>query len=96
MTEAAHELTITEETPPPRASFLVVITTPEGVRSEHLVHLDADFLAACKGGSPVELVRQSMTWLLTREAPDAIMPAFDLRDITRFFPEYPGVLTRDG
>lgn len=40
-----------------------------------------------------ELVAFSVEWLLARESPSAIHTAFDLDDITRYFPEYQAART---
>ena len=38
------------------------------------------------------LVRETFAFLLEREPRTAILPAFDLSDVSRYFPEYPSVI----
>ena len=43
---------------------------------------------------PVTVVRESFAFLLEREPATSIMRQFSLRDIGRYFPEYPDELRR--
>lgn len=38
--------------------------------------------------SPRALVQESMIFLLEHESPEAILPEFNLKEITSYFPEY--------
>ena len=38
------------------------------------------------------LVRETFTFLLEREPRTAILPRFDLSDVSRYFPEYPSAI----
>ncbi len=50
---------------------------------------DADDLAAAQDQVGVErLVEESFDFLLERESPGSILSSFDIRDISRYFPEY--------
>lgn len=58
------------------------------------VSLDKEYwreLAGEKEG-PAGLVRRSFEFLLEREPKESILRRFDLRDIGRYFPEYPGAI----
>ncbi len=49
---------------------------------------------AAKGEEPAGLVRRSFEFLLEREPKESILRRFDLRDIGRYFPEYPEAIKR--
>lgn len=86
-----YQLTVSELEPLPRGRYRVVISDGETVQSEHIVTVDADFAAAFSE-SAARLVERSLSWLVTKEPPSAILGRFDLRDISSYFPEYPDVL----
>lgn len=46
------------------------------------------------GADLVRVVRESFFFLLEREPAPSILSRFSLNDISRYFPEYPGDLTR--
>lgn len=58
--------------------------------TRHAVTLTrADFQRlAAKGATPEQLVRRSIEFLLARESKEAILPAFDLPTIGRYFPDF--------
>ena len=58
--------------------------------TRHAVRVEAPDLArlAPREADPTALVERSFAFLLEREAPGSILPSFDLREITRYFPEY--------
>ena len=69
--------------------FLVVVREKE-TRSEHLVTLDdAHYQLLTQGKIPKEdLIRRSFQFLLEGEPQESILRTFNLRVITRYFPEY--------
>jgi hypothetical protein len=62
----------------------------DGSESRHSVTLiRADFQRlTSSGGTPEDLVRRSVDFLLQREARDQILKSFALPDIGKYFPEY--------
>lgn len=64
----------------------------EGVTTRHQVVVPAG--VGVPGVSDEELVRESIRFLLEREPPTAILSAFDLPVIARYFPEYPDEIRR--
>ncbi len=67
------------------------VTVREG-RSEtrHIVNVEPGFARALLPGreSAEELVRLSFEFLLENEPKESILRAFDLQDISRYFPAY--------
>ncbi|MEW5991142.1 MAG: hypothetical protein AB1736_07315 [Chloroflexota bacterium] len=63
---------------------------PDSSPSRHEVTVSrADLERLARGASdPTDLVRRSFEFLLRREPPRSILPAFDLPAIARYFPEY--------
>jgi len=70
-------------------TFLVKIEE-ENSQSEHTVTLDDQFHKKLTGGiiPKEEVIKKSFEFLLERESKESIMSSFDLKAITRFFPEY--------
>jgi len=68
----------------------------DGSESRHSVTLTrADFQRLTgRGGTPQDLVRRSVEFLLEREPKESILPSFTLTDIGRYFPEYEGVISK--
>lgn len=69
--------------------FDVDIST-ETARTQHIVSIkkeDYQRLTNMKISSK-ELVKRSMEFLLERENNDAILPEFNLMDISKYFPEF--------
>lgn len=62
----------------------------ENSQSEHTVTLDDQFHKKLTGGiiPKEEVIKKSFEFLLEREPKESIMSNFDLKVITRFFPEY--------
>jgi hypothetical protein len=87
-----YTISVTELASPPAARYQVAISDADALVSEHVVTVADDLLAEFDLPAS-ELVHRSLAWLLTQEPPGAILPHFDLRDISTYFPEYPGVLT---
>ncbi|MFO7900266.1 MAG: hypothetical protein R6V58_14545, partial [Planctomycetota bacterium] len=56
----------------------------------HTVTVGQDYYEELTGGaiSEDELVRRSFDFLLERESKESILSSFDLRVISRYFPEY--------
>ena len=62
----------------------------------HAVTVQPDYYQKLARGrvSEAELVRRSFEFLLEREPKEAILGAFDLAAITRYFPEYEREMAR--
>ena len=59
--------------------------------SEFEVRVDKEYWQTLTGGNEdvSSLVRRSFEFLLEREPKESILKKFNLRDIKRYFPEYP-------
>jgi hypothetical protein len=64
----------------------------DGSETRHMVTVEPAYARRLAGGkSPVEeLVRRSFEFLLEHEPKESILRQFNLRDISRYFPEYEG------
>ena len=72
-----------------------VLTGDEADPSEHEVTVDRATLDdLAPGATPETLVAQSFAFLLEREPADAILRAFDLPVIARYFADYPDEIRR--
>ena len=84
-------------TPTPNAAgWTCHVLIEEGGRtvSEHRVTLTTSDLKRLAPQSTVEnLIKRSFDFLLEREPATSILRRFDLMDIERYFPEYPGVIS---
>lgn len=62
--------------------------------THHTVSLSEEYCTKLSGGkfSPETLIRKSFEFLLEREPNTSILNAFDLSDISRYFPEYETVI----
>lgn len=69
--------------------FLVSIEEG-GARTEHIVRVDDGYYRYLTNNQMTkeELIRASFAFLLRREPPNSILPEFDLRVISRYFPDY--------
>lgn len=69
----------------------VTITADDGTATSHRVTVPGRLLAdlGLTDAQEPTLVRASMVYLLEREPPGSILPAFGLDDISRYFPDYP-------
>ncbi len=58
--------------------------------SAHQVTLDDAYYQQLTGGkiSPEDLIKRSFEFLLKRESKESILSRFDLRVISKYFPEY--------
>ncbi|MFP4642359.1 MAG: hypothetical protein ACLFPU_09335 [Dehalococcoidia bacterium] len=67
-----------------------------GGRSEHAVTLDDEYYQHLTQGKieKEELVRKSFEFLLQRESKESILSKFDLRIISRYFPEFESEVKR--
>jgi hypothetical protein len=75
----------------------VRVTEPHGASAYDVTVRDArSFLpsdASAPGASDIDgLVRETFAFLLEREPRTAILPAFDLSAVARYFPEYPAAI----
>jgi hypothetical protein len=82
-------------------TFDVVVRDARG-ESRHRVTMQPDEAGrwAKLGAKPSHCVEAAMRFLLDREPKEAILRAFDMRDIRRYFPEFdeafPDCLARSG
>lgn len=69
--------------------FTVRVEDQSGA-STHEVTLDAEYWQKFVGkfSTPEELVTKSFAFLLEREPKESILTKFDMRDISRYFPEF--------
>lgn len=69
--------------------FLVKIGS-EGNEIEYVVILDKAYWKELTSShcTPEELVKKSFEFLLDRESKESILKEFNLRDISKYFPEY--------
>lgn len=73
------------------------ITVREGAtETRHIVNVEPAYARKLAGGkgSIEELVRQSFEFLLEHEPKESILRHFDLKDISRYFPEYESEIVR--
>ncbi len=76
-----------------------VSVTEGGSQSVHRVTVHPDYHEELTGGTgtPEALVRRSFEFLLEREPKESILQEFDLKVISRYFPEYEReIRTRSG
>lgn len=66
------------------------VTVESAKTTEHEVHLDPVDYEKLSGGDvpPEQLIETSFEFLLEREPNTAILPFFELPQISNFFPEY--------
>jgi hypothetical protein len=89
---------ITVECAPTRQGWDCDVEVVEGERSSrHNVRVGRDDLA--RWGSPGEespdqLVKRAFEFLLQREPAERILKSFELRDVTRYFPEFDREMAR--
>lgn len=69
-----------------------------GAATEHRVGVPAADLGRLAPGAqdPTDLVRRSFAFLLEREPKEAILRAFELGVIARYFPDYEGAIVEAG
>ena len=67
-----------------------VTVKEEGSSTTHTVNLESDYYQELTGGkvSEEELIEKSFQFLLAREQKESILSSFNLKVITRYFPEY--------
>jgi hypothetical protein len=90
------ERSISIEALPTPTGWTCNVKIEEGGKTitHHTVELTKDEQERLAPQSNVEdLIRRSFEFLLEREPPHSIMRKFGLRDIERYFPEYPRVIT---
>ncbi len=70
--------------------YIASIIPETGLVTQHTVTLHPRYYRMLTGGSisEKELIIASFEFLLTKESSDAILPEFDLSDISHYFPEY--------
>jgi hypothetical protein len=75
---------------PEETGWRCLVVVSDGARTAHIVDVaDADLVRLDPEASePDRLVRTSFEFLLEREPNTAILREFELREITRYFPEY--------
>ena len=70
--------------------YVVSVVPEKGIVTQHTVTLHPRYYKMLTGGSVTEkeLIAASFEFLLTKESNDAILPEFELSDISQYFPEY--------
>ena len=70
--------------------FQVEVVSEDNSKTAHRVTLHQDLYVRITGGlkSAEELVKASFEFLLEREPKESILPAFDLAEIQKYFPEF--------
>ena len=73
-----------------------VTVEEKGSRSEHAVSLDDDYYQNLSQGkiAKEELVKKSFEFLLEREPKESILSRFNLKVITKYFPEFEMEITK--
>ena len=77
--------------------FIFDVMVKEGSEAtHHRVGLRQSYYDQLSGGkiAPEELVKRSFEFLLEREPKEAILRAFNLRDISNYFPEFEKEITK--
>jgi hypothetical protein len=90
-----HPTTIRQIKPFPEGVFEV--TVGNGEATTYTVSVAEEYCRKIAGSVvlPEELVRKSFEFLLAREPKESILRQFDLRDISRYFPEYESELSKN-
>ncbi len=72
-----------------------VTVKEDNSESTHTVMLDDKFHKKITGGiiPKEEVIKKSFEFLLEREPKESILHRFDLRDISKFFPEFEGYIS---
>jgi len=72
-----------------------VTVEEDNTQTSHTVMLDDTFHKKITGGiiPKEEVIKKSFEFLLEREPKESILPRFDLRDISKFFPEFEGYIS---
>lgn len=67
-----------------------VVVREAGGETRHVVSVEPDYARKLAGTrvSTEELIRRSFEFLLEHEPKESILTRFDLRDISRYFPDY--------
>lgn len=75
--------------------FLIEILDAES-KDEIKITLDKEYWEKLTGGvrTPEELIRKSVEFLLQRESKESIFKKFNLREISKYFPEYKKEITK--
>ena len=83
------EIEVDELEPGETSRFRVTIHDGDSTTTHEVTLLESDaFRLAAGYASEVALIRESFEFLLEREPKEAILPRFDVRDISRYFPEF--------
>jgi hypothetical protein len=85
-----HTLTAKVQVDPLDQGVFQVQVIDSGSKTSHRVTVRADDYARLAQGKaePSELVRRSFEFLLEHEPKESILSQFDLRDISRYFPNF--------
>ena len=88
-----YDISVVARSERPAGVYTVTISAAGAPVSTHEVTVDEEFLELLSEPDDAAAVQRSLAWLLARESPQAILGRFDLRDISRYFPEYPAALS---
>ena len=85
----AHQVTVEEIEKGEAAKYRVTVAGGGG-RTQHIVSVEGSYRDRLVGKniSAEQLVAKSFEFLLEREPKESILGQFDLRVISRYFPEY--------
>lgn len=73
-----------------------VVVQDGNEKTSHIVLLSEEYFKEITGGkiTPEELIGRSFEFLLEREPKESILSEFDLNVISRYFPEYEGIIKK--
>jgi len=83
------EIQIEELEPGETSRFRVTVREGDSATTHEVTLVESDaFRLAAGYASEADFVRECFEFLLEREPKEQILPQFDVRDISRYFPEF--------
>ena len=84
-----------KKTTPTGWEFVVTISGTDHFTTTHEVVVDNEYYHELTDGriTPKELVRRSIEFLLKKESKESILPSFNLREISDYFPDFENSLS---
>lgn len=91
----AHQITVEENEKGDTGKYQVTVVDGGG-RTQHIVSVETSYRDHLVGEKIAveQLVAKSFEFLLEREPKESILRQFDLRVISRYFPEYENAIRR--
>lgn len=91
----AHQITVEENEKGDTGKYRVTVVDGGG-RTQHIVSVETSYRDHLVGEKIAveQLVAKSFEFLLEREPKESILRQFDLRVISRYFPEYENAIRR--